>query len=868
MLEIIKLFVRRMLMGKGKGILQVAPKKNVDDFAKDLYKKFKDNGVPDGAVKNPKDVKVIWNQITNREAQIFSTKLEEVVKPRAPGLPKKSAEVIPFQYKKTFKQEIEEMGKKREPAPTVGGKTIEEVLGGKSWADRRKIEKMTPGDVIPKETLLTKDKSFRIKQGLSTKIKLNTLGENKQFAKELVTGKNSEFNTLDKAAKREVLDRLEINIKNAKADFATPVKPEDLASGGRIGYGGGKGVDLDRRMILKGLGALAALPVVGKFFKLAKPLAKTRDIRIKFKQDADWSYEGPESGWEGGSWLNLDFVPLTKKGTKILDDLAKNKKIEKSIDGKETYYGVANSEDGLMAVEDIKKMKGDMEIETTVSDKVKNSLKGKYETTKIYSGKDIDSKTILKESADDLVTDPIYADPVFTDEFTEEIINTINPIVKKASGGIAGQLHLNRPGFEKGKKVDLSKRKFMKGAGAGLGVLSMLPFVGKFFKPAAKAVSKAAKVTKFPDGEPSYLADLIAVVKAKGKSSVGGYQDTISVHRYKNVEVIEDAAGGTKIKHEKQFDIGQDHPGYRENQMELTKVDEIGSETGETFYKQEGMGDELHSYDALETEKYTNAKLYDEGTVRPDPNDPGKFKDDLDAIREADHLELKEIADEAKDLMIKKASGGIAGQLHMNRQGYEGGKIVEGKGIYEPPQNKYGIGLTSILEDVMRDAPKKGTWNEKDLEYIWDIMQGEHDIENIEDELMLRFGRMNPEKKSKFFAEIGKGKVGFGWKKQFASGGLAGQLHMNQGGAAWPAGRERFSEEWNLTDAYKEMLDTRLSAMEVSSTPPDQQDIDSISNYYNNLKEKGVDTTKFDKRIQNLLQPPKPSSGLSHILGV
>jgi hypothetical protein len=212
----------------------------------------------------------------------------------------------------------------------------------------------------------------------------------------------------------------------------------------RVGYAGGKKVDLDRRMILKGLGALAALPVVGKFFKLAKPLAKTRDIRIKFKQDADFSYEGPESGWEGGSWLNLDFVPLTKKGTKILDDLAKNKKIEKSIDGKETYYGVANSEDGLMAVEDIKKMKGDMEIETTVSDKVKNSLKGEYETTKIYSGKDIDSKTILKESADDLVTDPIYANPEFTDEFTEEIINIISPKkVTKAEGGIADLLEGN-----------------------------------------------------------------------------------------------------------------------------------------------------------------------------------------------------------------------------------------------------------------------------------------------------------------------------------------------------------------------------------------------------------------------------------------
>ena len=246
------------------------------------------------------------------------------------------------------------------------------------------------------------------------------------------------FGAFDDIQKKELRDMIS-KMYTEKPDFA---------SGGmaRVGYAGGKKVDLDRRMILKGMGALAALPVVGKFFKLAKPLAKTRDIRIKFKQDADFSYEGPESGWEGGSWLNLDFVPLTKKGTKILDDLAKNKKIEKSIDGKETYYGVANSEDGLMAVEDIKKMKGDMEIETTVSDKVKNSLKGEYETTKIYSGKDIDSKTILKESADDLVTDPIYANPVFTDEFTEEIINTINPVVKKASGGIAGQLHLNEGG--------------------------------------------------------------------------------------------------------------------------------------------------------------------------------------------------------------------------------------------------------------------------------------------------------------------------------------------------------------------------------------------------------------------------------------
>ena len=117
---------------------------------------------------------------------------------------------------------------------------------------------MTPGEVIPKETSLTKDEFFRIKQGLSTKIKLNTLGENKQLAKELVSGKNSEFNTLDKAAKREVLNRLEISIKNAKADFATPVKPKDLASGGRIGMFAG--------LIAKG--AKAGKAGQGKFTKL------------------------------------------------------------------------------------------------------------------------------------------------------------------------------------------------------------------------------------------------------------------------------------------------------------------------------------------------------------------------------------------------------------------------------------------------------------------------------------------------------------------------------------------------------------------------------------------------------------------------
>ena len=97
------------------------------------------------------------------------------------------AKVLPFKYKKSFKQEIEEMSK---PAPTVGGKTIEEALGGISWADKKK-------------------KAKRIKQGFSTQIKLNTPPQNRELIKEFIGGKNDEFNWLNKEQRKEVLNILD-----------------------------------------------------------------------------------------------------------------------------------------------------------------------------------------------------------------------------------------------------------------------------------------------------------------------------------------------------------------------------------------------------------------------------------------------------------------------------------------------------------------------------------------------------------------------------------------------------------------------------------------------------------------------------------
>ena len=50
------------------------------------------------------------------------------------------------------------------------------------------------------------------------------------------------------------------------------------ALGGRAGYKDGKGPKMSRRNFLKIMGGLAALPVVGKFFKFAKPAAKVADL--------------------------------------------------------------------------------------------------------------------------------------------------------------------------------------------------------------------------------------------------------------------------------------------------------------------------------------------------------------------------------------------------------------------------------------------------------------------------------------------------------------------------------------------------------------------------------------------------------------
>jgi hypothetical protein len=212
----------------------------------------------------------------------------------------------------------------------------------------------------------------------------------------------------------------------------------------------------------------------------------------------------------------------------------------------------------------------------------------------------------------------------------------------------------------------MSRRAFMKmmagitggGVAAGTGLLKL----GK----AAKVVPKVTEtITRGPDGMPSYIYDLIEVVKAKGtRDVIEGFKksDYSTVHSYKGVDVIEDPSGAVRIK--KQHEGGGTYTtpeGVEDSFDGITREIHMEITPGEYIQKGSTVSD-----DAAKAVKAPDE--YFEGTVRPDMD--GKMKDIDEFVDEMDHLELQKIADEGSFLTqkrtrdkvtkIKKASGGLA----------------------------------------------------------------------------------------------------------------------------------------------------------------------------------------------------------------
>ena len=319
------------------------------------------------------------------------------------------------------------------------GWTPRVIEGGKG---KEGIEKIDIGEVIPKETPLTKDKSFRIKQGLSTQIKLNTLPQNKQLAKEFVTRKNAEFNSLDRKGQTEILERLEISIKNEQSSFATPVKPEDFASGGiaRVGFAGGLLVNLYRGA--KGLqhGAIER-KLRKKYIETGMDKFKAYDKAMNDASDVvnQKKLEIVENKMKEINVNSNDYVDLIDEHIRLTD--------------RETY-------------KDIKRWKN---TRPDLADKTRalhfpHWAKARYGEN--YQGVlDKRQASALKEQSDEI--NKMYPDTDggiqdlqqrMVDEIDDMNKANLDEIIKgrkkNATGGIAGQLHLNRPGYQRGERVN------------------------------------------------------------------------------------------------------------------------------------------------------------------------------------------------------------------------------------------------------------------------------------------------------------------------------------------------------------------------------------------------------------------------------
>jgi len=238
-----------------------------------------------------------------------------------------------------------------------------------------------------------------------------------------------------------------------------------------------------------------------------------------------------------------------------------------------------------------------------------------------------------------------------------------------AAGG--GRIGFGLGGIDKARRAFLKMMAGITGAGiaGGAGLLKL----GK----AAKVAPKVAEtITRGADGMPSYVTDLISVVKAKGtRDIIEGFKksDYSTVHRYKGVEVIDEPSGAIKIK--KQHEGGGTYTtseGVEDSFDGITHEIEMNITPGEYIQKGSTVSD-----DAAKVVKAPDE--YVEYTAKPDMD--GKLKDVEEYIDDMDHLELKKIADEKhitksgktyydwtgqefpgldRPKKTKKASGGLA----------------------------------------------------------------------------------------------------------------------------------------------------------------------------------------------------------------
>ena len=220
------------------------------------------------------------------------------------------------------------------------------------------------------------------------------------------------------------------------------------------------------------------------------------------------------------------------------------------------------------------------------------------------------------------------------------------------SGGMfgLGKKDGGRIGFKEGTPKDPSKRNFIK----LMGGLAALPFVGKFFKPAAKVVKTAgpAVAEGVKLGYDKFLM-LVDKIKRLGRKTDGVTQKEREVgYTYQGkdgseYELVEDLTTGD-------VRITKDRPGIAVANRGMDDVEGIDViDDRSTFVLRKGE-------DVVDPKKKKVTKTQDEyDEMRELPDQDGTFTD----IDEVSDNTVNEILEELGETRIKKASGGLAYML-------------------------------------------------------------------------------------------------------------------------------------------------------------------------------------------------------------
>jgi hypothetical protein len=286
--ELVNRFARKQAMRpNAEGIMQIPNQETVRDLSNEILTKMMRHNVPREMLTTERDIQKILNQIDIIETENLRRRTI------SPGDPRHKEITEKILGKKKTTADLIDLGlvrkgenvKKTTPKEPVDSKLVEEVKVKETFDDFNARQNQT--DVVA-------DTVTRI-------ISMEPVAAMKEANK--VIGRKGIYKNLTQEQSQKILkdsedwifqrDPDDLYDYNKKRPFRDDADPEDFAQGGRTGTGLNyllgeddqnmrvpfkDGHSPGRRKFLKVAAGLASIPVVGKFFKWAKPAAKVADV--------------------------------------------------------------------------------------------------------------------------------------------------------------------------------------------------------------------------------------------------------------------------------------------------------------------------------------------------------------------------------------------------------------------------------------------------------------------------------------------------------------------------------------------------------------------------------------------------------------